>query len=63
MPRCWAAACEMTDLATTIATTALRTTDSQSWAVGLDVTKTLAVIALLGCSVVSIPSLLVARGI
>lgn len=44
----WAVACKMTNLTTAVAAAALRTTNAQSWAVSLDVSQALAVVALLG---------------
>lgn len=38
----------MADLATTVAATALRATDAQSWTVSLNVAESLTVVALLG---------------
>lgn len=44
----WTVSCQMADLTATVAATPLRTTNAQSWAVSLDVTEPLTVIALLG---------------
>lgn len=43
-----AVSCEMAYLATSVAAASLGTTDSQSWAVSLDVTKSLTVVTLFG---------------
>lgn len=43
-----AVSCEMTDLTASVAATAIGTTNAQGWAVGLDMTESLTVVALLG---------------